>query len=82
MYTWYRRCKILINDEKAIISTIATQILCERTCLNPDKVLVDLPDTFTTPNSWTTTTSRQTVFTGEATRRAAIKLRDTLEKII
>jgi len=39
-----------------------------------------LTNTFTTPNSGTTTASRQTVFTGEATRRAYIKLREALEK--
>ncbi len=84
------RCKIVIKDEKAIIrtsaacigqgvGTIATQILCETAELNPLDVHFDYPDTFKTPNSGTTTASRQTVFTGEATRLAALKLKDALK---
>ncbi|MFU7517827.1 molybdopterin cofactor-binding domain-containing protein, partial [Clostridium sp. HCS.1] len=69
------RCRIVIKDGKAVIrtsaacigqgvGTIATLILCETTGLNPSYVYFDHPDTFTTPNSGTTTASRQTVFTG------------------
>ena len=83
------RCRIVIKDGKAVIrtsaacigqgvGTIATQILCETTGLNPSYVYFDHPDTFTTPNSGTTTASRQTVFTGEATRLAALKLKEAL----
>ncbi|WP_195263559.1 selenium-dependent xanthine dehydrogenase [Clostridium sp. 1001275B_160808_H3] len=84
------RCRIVIKDGKAVIrtsaacigqgvGTIATQILCETTGIKPNQVLVDNPDTFTTPNSGTTTASRQTVFTGEATRAASLKLKAALE---
>ncbi|MCR1952592.1 selenium-dependent xanthine dehydrogenase [Clostridium sp. DSM 100503] len=84
------RCRIVIKDGKAVIrtsaacigqgvGTIATQILCETTGIKPNEVLVDNPDTFTTPNSGTTTASRQTVFTGEATRAASLKLKAALE---
>ncbi|GAA0822052.1 selenium-dependent xanthine dehydrogenase [Clostridium tertium] len=84
------RCRIVIKDGKAVIrtsaacigqgvGTIATQILCETTGIDPKEVSVDNPDTFTTPNSGTTTASRQTVFTGEATRAAALKLKDALK---
>lgn len=34
----------------------------------------DAPDTSIAPNSGNTTASRQTLFTGEATRRAAVEL--------
>lgn len=84
------RCKIYISDGKAIIrtsascigqgvGTVVTQIVCETTGINPENVKVDAPDTFVTPNSGTTTASRQTVFTGEATKRAALKLKEALE---
>jgi len=37
------------------------------------------PDTHTTPDSGNTTASRQTVFTGEATRVASTKLKEALD---
>lgn len=61
------------------VGTMATQILCETTGLTRDKVLVESPDTVRTPNSGTTTASRQTLFTGEATRLASLKLKELLE---
>lgn len=61
------------------VGTMATQILCETTGLTRDKVLVESPDTVRTPNSGTTTASRQTLFTGEATRLASVKLKELLE---
>lgn len=61
------------------VGTMATQILCETTGLTRDKVLVEPPDTVRTPNSGTTTASRQTLFTGEATRLASVKLKELLE---
>jgi CO/xanthine dehydrogenase Mo-binding subunit len=53
-------------------------MVCSVTGLAPDQVVHDAPDTAITPNSGTTTASRQTLFTGEATRRAAEQLRDEL----
>jgi aldehyde oxidoreductase len=80
------RCKLAILDGTVHIrtsaacigqglGTIATQILCETLGLLPEQVIVDAPDTLTTPNSGTTTASRQTVFTGEAIRVASTKLK-------
>ncbi|MEJ8553041.1 selenium-dependent xanthine dehydrogenase [Tepidibacter sp. Z1-5] len=60
------------------MGTVTTQVVCETTSLTPDVIIVDSPDTAKTPNSGTTTASRQTVFTGEATKLAAIKLKETL----
>lgn len=57
------------------IGTVATQIFCETTGLNPKLVILEQPDTSITPNSGTSTASRQTVFTGEAVRVAAEKLK-------
>jgi len=46
--------------------------------LTPECFIVEPPDTKRTPNAGTTTASRQTLFTGEAVRRAALKLKETL----
>ena len=62
------------------IATMCTHMLCEETGLNPSYVLVERPDTVRTPNSGTSTASRQTVLTGEAVRRAAAQLSAELEK--
>ena len=61
------------------IGTVALQIVCEVTRLKPDRIIVEPPDTLRTPNSGTTTASRQTVFTGEALRRAAVKLKAAMD---
>ncbi|MHB8962849.1 MAG: selenium-dependent xanthine dehydrogenase [Saccharofermentanales bacterium] len=53
------------------IATMCMHMLCEQTGLDPALVFVERPDTIRTPDSGTSTASRQTVFTGEAVRRAA-----------
>jgi CO/xanthine dehydrogenase Mo-binding subunit len=60
------------------IGTVALQIVCEVTGIRPECITVEAPDTARTPNSGTTTASRQTVFTGEAIRRAAVSLNEAL----
>ncbi|MCR1933794.1 selenium-dependent xanthine dehydrogenase [Clostridium tepidum] len=83
------RCNLVVIDKKVYIrtsaacigqglGTILTQIICETTGLLPENIVLDLPDTKFAPDSGTTTASRQTVFTGEATRIAALKLKDKL----
>ena len=61
------------------IATMCTQMVCEATGIDPALTFVERPDTVRTPNSGTSTASRQTVLTGEATRRAADKLNDELK---
>ncbi|MEG2421656.1 MAG: molybdopterin cofactor-binding domain-containing protein, partial [Oscillospiraceae bacterium] len=61
------------------LGTVVTQIVCETTGLPPHQVVWDAPDTSTAPNSGNTTASRQTVFTGEAARRAAVELKNSLQ---
>ena len=56
------------------MGTVTCQIVCETTGLPPEQVVWDAPDTSIAPNSGNTTASRQTLFTGEATRRAAVEL--------
>ena len=63
------------------LATVVTQIACEATGLPPEQFFVEPPDTERTPNAGTTTASRQTLFTGEATRQAALKLKAALESV-
>jgi aldehyde oxidoreductase len=52
------------------IETVLTQIACQVLGLEPRQVVVRAPDTASTPDSGTTTASRQTLITGEACRKA------------
>ncbi len=60
------------------MGTVVTQIVCDITGLPATLVDYEAPDTVQTPNSGNTTASRQTVFTGEAARRAAVNLKAAL----
>ena len=62
------------------IATMCTTILCETTGLNPALTVHERADTFHTPDSGTSTASRQTVVTGEAVRRVSEKLKAELDK--
>ncbi len=62
------------------VGTVCVQMVCQTTGLPPSAVVHEAPDTAITPNSGTSTASRQTLFTGEAARRAALQLKDALEK--
>ncbi len=76
------RCIVSVEDGKLHVrtsaadigqgsSTVCLQIACQTTGLSPDKIVIEAPDTVRTPNSGTTTASRQTLFTGQAVREAA-----------
>ena len=58
------------------VANVLTQIACQSLGLAPSRVLVVLPDSASTPDSGTTTASRQTLITGEACRRACVALRE------
>ena len=60
------------------VATVCVQMVCETTNLRPSEVVHDAPDTAITPNSGTSTASRQTLFTGEAAHRAASQLAEAL----
>jgi aldehyde oxidoreductase len=62
------------------IQTVLLQIICETTGLMPDQIVVEHPDTKYTPDSGTTTASRQTVFAGEAARQSSLQLKADLDK--
>ena len=61
------------------MATVITQIVCETLKVAPGLVIVEAPDTRRTPNAGTTTASRQTLLTGEATLRAAKLLKAELD---
>jgi aldehyde oxidoreductase len=63
------------------LATVLTQITCDVLSLHPARVRVALPDTFNTPDSGTTTASRQTLVTGEACRRACLAALDALQAV-
>jgi aldehyde oxidoreductase len=84
------RCNLKIEDSKVHILTSAACIgqgignvmlsmVCETTNLEPSFIVYERADTSTTPNAGTTTASRQTLFTGEATKKAAVKLAEELK---
>ena len=62
------------------LATVVAQIACETLALPPECFIVESPDTRRTPDSGTTTASRQSLFTGEAARQAAMKLKEALDK--
>ena len=70
--------KIHVRSSAACIgqgmATVLTQMVCETLNISADMVIVEPPDTARTPNSGTTTASRQTLFSGEAVVIAARKL--------
>lgn len=59
-------------------ATVATQMVAETIGIDYKKIIVEQPSTDRTPNSGTTTASRQTVFSGEAVRVAATNLLNAL----
>ncbi|MBN1038084.1 selenium-dependent xanthine dehydrogenase [Clostridium sp. ZS1] len=63
------------------IATMCTHMVCETLEIDPNLTYHERPDTVRTPNSGTSTASRQTVLTGEATKRAALKLKEALDKV-
>jgi len=77
-------CTIHIRASAACLgqglATVLTQIAAKTLSLPPEAFVVESPDTDRTPNSGTTTASRQSMFTGEAARQAALALKRALEK--
>ncbi|EES48156.1 selenium-dependent xanthine dehydrogenase [Clostridium botulinum] len=84
------RCKVKVIDGKVHIrtsaacigqgvGTVVVQVVGEVLGIPTSQIVYETPDTRITPNSGTTTASRQTVFTGEATRIASLKLKEALK---
>ena len=74
--------KVHIRSSAACIgqgmATVLTQMVCEALAISPELIVVEPPDTSRTPDSGTTTASRQTVFSGEAAVMAALELKKEL----
>ena len=60
------------------LDTVVLQIACHTLNITPEHMVIEVPDTRRTPNSGTTTASRQTMFTGQAVREACLKLKKEL----
>ena len=85
------RCRLVVEDGKLHIfagascigqglGTVLTQMICHQTGLSPDKIVYERSNTYSAPDSGTTSGSRQTLFTGEACRRACQDLKEALER--
>ena len=61
------------------LGTVLTQMVCDQTGLNREDVVYERSNTYNSPNSGTTSGSRQTLFTGEACRRACQGLTEALK---
>ncbi|MBL8967983.1 MAG: selenium-dependent xanthine dehydrogenase, partial [Spirochaetaceae bacterium] len=79
------RCSLRVREDRVEVlsgaacigqglATVLAQIAVTTLGLPPDRVAVARPDTADTPNSGTTTASRQTLLAGEACRRACLAL--------
>ncbi|MDO4294791.1 MAG: selenium-dependent xanthine dehydrogenase [bacterium] len=79
------RCRLIVEEGKVHIhagascigqglGTVLTQVVCENLALSPEQVVYHNPNTSMAPDSGTTSGSRQTLVTGEATRRACQSL--------
>ena len=61
------------------LGTVLTQMVCTQTGLPPEAVVYERSNTYFAPDSGTTSGSRQTLFTGEACRRACESLREAIK---
>jgi selenium-dependent xanthine dehydrogenase len=79
------RCSVRVREDRVELlsgaacigqglATVLTQVAADTLGLAPERVAVAKPDTADTPNSGTTTASRQTLLAGEACRRACLEL--------
>ena len=84
------RCRLLVRDGKVEIhagascigqglGTVLTQVVSETTGLGIDKIVYCRPNTSNSPDSGTTSGSRQTLITGEAAKRACEKLMEDMK---
>lgn len=62
------------------LDTVVLQMACHTLNMTPDHMVIEVPDTKRTPNSGTTTASRQTMFTGQAVRKACENLKQALDE--
>ena len=84
------RCRLLVKDGKVEIhagascigqglGTVLTQVVSETTGFGIEKIVYCRPNTANSPDSGTTSGSRQTLITGEAAKRACEKLMEDVK---
>lgn len=84
------RCRIRVKDGRVVVysaascigqglATVMIQIVSETLGISGEAITFSQPDSSLCPDSGATTASRQTLFTGEACRQAALKLKATME---
>ena len=85
------RCRLLVKEGKVEIhagascigqglGTVLTQVVSETTGFGIDRIVYCRPNTANSPDSGTTSGSRQTLITGEAAKRACEKLMEDLKR--
>ncbi len=85
------RCRLLVKDGKVEIhagascigqglGTVLNQVVSETTGFGIDRIVYCRPNTANSPDSGTTSGSRQTLITGEAAKRACEKLMEDLKE--
>ncbi len=83
------RVRLLVQDGKLHIlagascigqglGTVLVQMVCDQTGLRPEEIVYERSNTWSAPDSGTTSGSRQTLFAGEACRRACKDLKKAL----
>jgi selenium-dependent xanthine dehydrogenase len=83
------RCRIKVKEGRVIVysaascigqglATVMIQIVSETLGIDGEHIIFSQPDSALCPDSGATTASRQTLFTGEACRQAALKLKAAL----
>ena len=61
------------------LGTVLTQMVCDQTGISPQNIVYERSNTYHSPDSGTTSGSRQTLFTGEACRRACQDLKKAVK---
>ena len=84
------RCKLIIEDDCKVhiytgascigqgLGTVLVQMIVSNTNLSRDDIVYERSNTWIAPDSGDTSGSRQTLVTGEACRRACLKLHESL----
>ena len=84
------RCKLIIEEDCKVhiytgascigqgLGTVLVQMVVSNTNLNRDDIVYERSNTWVAPDSGDTSGSRQTMITGEACRRACLKLHEAL----
>lgn len=62
------------------LDCVVLQVACHTLDISPERVVIEHPDSQRTPNSGTTTASRQTAFTGQAIYDACCQLKAELNR--